>query len=264
MVVVHKSRIGVATVLAAACIPGARAWISTSQSRYGATIEGIQNETLGLEMTTPIPSQMERQMALGYLWSLPVDSASDRGLGGSITWAIDDKVCNDLLPLFNEKFWFFSFINCLTLHSTLHRAFNTWAMNSKHIKFTEVTKACRDTKQMHENCTFAEIWVTTMKSSVSNSTNYREAANAKQTAPSNFPTDFRSTNGLGRFRVFHTHQTPRPVTEIQRGTMSFQTEDICWYVDSKFCANWHAFKQLTPDNPQIMFTVRLPAMRRCA
>ena len=271
----HPS-LGCLASLLAVSLPGVRAWVSTSQARYGASIELIQDESLGLDAITPAGVHQQQQMSLGYLWSLPADSSDDRGLGGSITWAFDEKICDDILPLFNEKFWGISFVNCQTIKASIHRAFETWAMNSKHIKFTDVSSICKKTGQLRESCTHAEVWVTVLnKSKTTTLTEYQEAASARQTWPLSYQTDFRSTNGQTPYRQFGTYQTPRPVAEIQRGVVAFQSQNICWYLDSMFCANWHAFKKLAGDNnpnamkvvshqPAVTQPVHLPFMKQAS
>ena len=161
--------------MVASLIGGASGWVSTSQARFGATISGIKNEMKGT-INYPV------QQSLGYLWSLPTDSQSDRGLGQSITWAWDDTLC-DLLSM-EEDFWEMSFIGCEEIRASMHRAFQSWSMNHKHISFTEVTEDCKKLGQLREGC--AEIWVTALDSSdptygAATSNNGTEAA---QSAPS--------------------------------------------------------------------------------
>ena len=82
----------------------ASAWISTSQARFGLSIEAIYNETsLG-------KSEGEPTTSLGYLWSLPHASRDPLGLGGSITWQWDERLCDVLT--FKESFWNIPFGSC--------------------------------------------------------------------------------------------------------------------------------------------------------
>lgn len=224
-----------------------RPWISTSQSRFGATISGIYNESLGMDLATPL--SIARQQSLGYLWSLPYDPIDTRGLGGSVTWAWDESLCERMLPLIKDDFWAIQLVNCATMKETMHRAFDTWAMNHRHIKFTDVSDRCAEAGQLNKNCTIAEIWVTFDESDT-----YIEPAYSMQTAPEDFPTDFRATNGERPTRFFSaggfSHPVYRPVAEVQRATIAFQTRDICWYLDSKFCEAWHRSKGFGSENSQ--------------
>ena len=65
----------------------AQAWTSLSQARFGVHHSSIANELRGVVDQTYTPQQ-----ALGYLWTLPADPLSDRGLGGGIAFAWDPKL----------------------------------------------------------------------------------------------------------------------------------------------------------------------------
>ena len=238
------------------CATCANAWVSTSQALFGATIDGIYNESIGKDLGLPL--NIARQQSLGYLWTLPSDPLETRGLGASITWAWDESLCARLLPQMKENFWGVSLVTCAAVKASMHRAFATWSVNHRHIKFTEVTDLCKKTGQLHENCTHAEIWVTFLRPATATASGL-EVSNAQQTAPRNFPTDFRATNGLGRFRQVGPYTVARPVAEIQRATISFRTNDVCWYLDSEFCSAWHSFKNIGGPNPNVMYVVRKAA-----
>ena len=66
-------------------------WITITQARYGTSIERIRNESRGINIGSP-------DKTLGHLWSLPVNGFDQKGLGGSITWAWDSRMCAQLLP----------------------------------------------------------------------------------------------------------------------------------------------------------------------
>ena len=95
-----KSSLGAAlrTLLALGLPPFASAWISTSQARFGLTIEHIYNESLGQSAGHP-------QHSLGYLWSQPGSTAEVWGLGGSITWQWDKRLCSRSGLKVEENFW---------------------------------------------------------------------------------------------------------------------------------------------------------------
>ena len=69
-------------LLLGALVPRSSAWLTTSQARYGAELEEIQASFFAA-------SQKSADRSLGWLWSAPNDARSNRGLGGSITWAWD-------------------------------------------------------------------------------------------------------------------------------------------------------------------------------
>lgn len=82
--------------------------------------------------------------------------------------------------------------------------------NHPQIKFTEVTDLCRDTGQLHEGCTFAEVWVTSL-----NRTNVVASTTGGVQAAVAFPrvevtTDFVLTNGeRPMFEVNHAGSSVR-------------------------------------------------------
>ena len=79
---------------------GSLAWSTKSQTNLGVTVEAIQNQMAG-GPKTPVPYG-----ELGYLWNLIPNPETEedalRGLGGGITWAFDDNLCDSLLPRFKE------------------------------------------------------------------------------------------------------------------------------------------------------------------
>ena len=150
---------------------------------------------------------------LGYLWNLVPDFALPtenatlrailqmRGLGGGITWAWDDHLCDKLLPIFSEDIPMFpSLVDCPALKAAVARAFNAWSANNRWLRFQDVTEECRrlgmnfysedhrgplpdnrrvsDLFGFHGGCPLAEIWVTDLKST---SNAYEEVAVATAT-----------------------------------------------------------------------------------
>ena len=212
----------------------AQAWISTSQARFGATIAEIYNESIGLR------SGDNPQKSLGYLWTQPQglvnNLVSTRGLGGSITWASDERLCSELSPLFQDTFWTMPLVSCDSIKASLTSAFETWEMNSRYVKFTDVTAQCHAHGHSRGGCPYAEIWVASMAGSgVASST--PDPALARQTP--DFTTSFRLTNGLSP-----VGSLPQQVAEVVSGGLSFRTNDICYYQDSEFCSVFHQYKQV--------------------
>ena len=91
-------------------------WISTSQSRYAASLEDITAATRGL-------STANAYRSLGWLFNAPADPLDTSGFGGSLTWALDPAVCDNILPHVRETFWTMSFVGCEDLALSMRRAF---------------------------------------------------------------------------------------------------------------------------------------------
>lgn len=223
-----------ATALLLAClVRPAHAWITVSQSQFGTTIDHIQNESAGIDLGHPT-------LSLGHLWTMPLHVGDATGLGGTITWAWDSELCDALLPSFQEDFWFISLVSCASLRASVHRALDTWSMNSPHVKFTDVTAKC-DAAGLHAaTCPHAELAFA--------------LAGANQTAPSTsvpqtiLSTSFRYTNGRLPFRAFgvpgkpYYYEVSRPVPSTIGGSIAYR-DDVCWYADSQFCAPMHEWKR---------------------
>ena len=139
------------SVLMAALLPTAMAWITISQNFRGATSEAIRRQLHG-----------EDPMAvsdLSYIWTMPEDTTSSRGLGRGISWAWDRQLCDDLLPQFNENFFFGSFVTCFDLRAAMHRGFASWAAHHSSIHFVDVTEDCERMNMPVSNCSLVEVWV---------------------------------------------------------------------------------------------------------
>ena len=257
--------------------PGVWSWVTISQSRFGAQLEAIR-----ALQKQPVDGQADPyadvhiQQTLGYLWSQPSDPSSHRGLGGGITWAWDPNLCDALLPTFKEDFFFVPFVTCPSLKSAMHRAFASWSDNSAALSFNDVTAECEklsQTGRAEQDCPLAELWVTfigheaspgdlsgqadrlTTASSLSVevteslSDGSLPAAMAEPDATAS--AHFRYTNGAT--------PTRRQVVETVSGTLSFNT-DLCWYLDSTFCYQFHSVKGLVSDKltpSQILLVARL-------
>lgn len=232
-----------------AFLPGVFSWISVSQSKYGVTIEHIYNESLGHDVGKPQDSLGSEVTSLGYLWHLPPAAGDDTGLGGSITWAWDDAMCDTLLPAMRENFWFISFVSCASLRASAHRAFDTWSMNSHLIKFTDVTAQCRAKGLPAANCPDAEVVLTSIPEGVE----YDDPEPVAASRTVVLSARFHSTSGQLPFKAFGTPGTPyyfpvgRPVPSVVGGTISFNTRSACWYADSQFCGPLHAYKRWMRD-----------------
>ena len=223
-----------ADVLLLLMLPSAMGWVTISASSYGASLENFIALQDGLYSGPALQT-------LGWLWHFPSDAAQTRGLGGSITWAWDDTLCPKLQPRFPEDLFFAPLVQCHDLKAAMHRAFDSWAANHRLISFVDVTEECRTLHGAvtHEaGCDLAEVWVTARE--------YDASAQGDSIAALATPTptvvdDFRSTSGL----VAGTS-----VVETVGGTIEFTYQrahggDMCWYLDSAFCNQFHRLKALS-------------------
>lgn len=228
------------------------AWITLTQARFGVRAEKIYNESIGIGVADP-------QATLGYLWAQPGLAREDRGLGSSITWAWDENLCDLIVPRFEEHFWAIPLVSCASVKASVHRAFDTWAMNSRFLKFTDVSERCIAEGYTGEpTCPFAEIWVTPLNRSRMPALD-SDPIVSKPIAV--FTTDFRGTNGKVPTRTWVTNSTTiitgnttttlietdsetRRVIETVGGIISLRTGKgkVCWYLDSGFCRPFHTWK----------------------
>ena len=132
---------------------------------------------------------------LGYLWTYPANVDDDNGLGGGITYAFNPKLCDKLNKVNTEDTFLFTLVNCDSFKSSIASAFNTWAGNSRHLKFVDVSLECdaleknfgppTDPRQTHKyphgGCPLAEIWITSMGTAASRRS-LAETANASTSA----------------------------------------------------------------------------------
>jgi len=202
-----------------------------SQARFGISIEHIHNESLGQGLTTP-------QLSLGYLWTQPAASNDPTGLGGSITWQWDERLCDTLV--FDENFWAIPLVSCASVKASMHRAFDTWASNSRHVKFTDVSDQCAAEGYATTRCPHAEIWVTSIGSL--DNVDHVIAPLVSMQDPS-FTYSFRFTNGQRHTRLLDSGaEVAQQMVGVTGGTLAFQTDGFCWYLDSEFCGSFHRFK----------------------
>lgn len=244
-------------VVSLAFAPIAHGWISISQSHFGAEPKDIAQSMRGV-----IPAGTNAQTLLGYIWSMPADPLSDRGLGGGIAYAWDPELCAKLAPLFREDLILFNFVGCADFKAALFRAFDTWAAHHKLISFHDVTSACLDlghgaSSASMRACPLHEVYVTSIES---DGTSSGMAATGEEAATS-IPTqrltaDFRFTNGATPFSLEGSppRRVPRAMIETYKGEIQIST-NICWYLDSYFCAAFHSLKHASsPRTVHLSFT----------
>ena len=116
----------------------ASCWILTAQDLYGTSLEQIREQLRGR------PNQLNPQVQLGSIWSLPVEGVTDPswGLGGGITWAWDPELCEPLMKRFSESLAWFALVTCADAKAAVDRAFARWAGNNRLIHFADVSEEC--------------------------------------------------------------------------------------------------------------------------
>lgn len=222
--------------------PPADAWVSTSQARFGLTIEQLQAESRGI--TDGIP-----QYSLGYLWNQPPTTDNARGLGKSISWQWDNRLCDELKV--EENFWGIPLSSCASLKASMHRAFDAWAQNSRHIKFTEVSDFCAAIGYSRTRCPHAEIFVTSFAGLNHSDIDEADGPPIVSMQLPEHTEQFRFTNGEFPFRTLgsgvngsNVQEVRRMVTEVTGATIAFRTQGLCWYLDTEFCSGFHDWKQI--------------------
>ncbi len=156
------------SVAMAALLPTAMAWITISQNFRGAMSEAIRRQLHGED---PVAVS-----DLSYIWTMPEDTTSSRGLGRGISWAWDRQLCDELLPQFNENFFFGSFVTCFDLRAAMHRGFASWAAHHSSIHFVDVTEDCERMNMPVSNCSLVEVWVHVLEAENNGPSNELEAA----------------------------------------------------------------------------------------
>ena len=131
-------------------------WTTISQTAGGVLLANIQH---GQRPNSSYPEYSQR---LGYLWSLPDEPSSTRGLGGGISWGWDPSLCSALLPGFGEDLGFYPYVGCHELVAAMHRAFASWADNHAQINFIDVTSECVRIGYSNASCPLAELWIDSM------------------------------------------------------------------------------------------------------
>lgn len=189
--------------------------------------------------------------ALGFLWQLPEEARSSRGLGSGITWAWDDTLCDAIQPLFSEDLFFAPLVRCFDLKAAMHRAFDSWAANHRFISFVDVSEECRQQDgAVTRACDLAELFVTARPPAQTGSL---EAATATPSVRENSE-GFRYTSGavaqywdasVGAFRALKVLETVGGV--IAFGGRRADGDHLCWYLDSTFCARFHRLKAYYSD-----------------
>ena len=178
--------------------------------------------------------------ALGYpkfsfTWDFPENASDPSGFGGSLTYAVSNRFCDELLPHFGERSELagFDFVNCKLLRAALNRAFHTWSDNHVHLSFTDVTHTCdMDAADVRADCGVEVLIDVTSDPKRNVGASGDKAAYVTHrsdwaSAPDVLGRPLRSPSGI-------EHDT----YVVQYADVFFSTE-ICWYLDSTFCSSFH-------------------------
>ena len=263
-----------------ACSAG---FVTISQSYRGSHPSQLAATQRGVNVSNA-------QQSLGFLWHSPEASNESRGLGMGITWAWDGALCPKLLPRFKEDFFFVEFLTCKDLKAAMHRAFASWAQNHPLINFVEVTEECKKWHTLDQACPLAEIWVTHLRDggggesqqtveglTSSDGASVVEAltegerdpetgalsneASSGATAATALPTvnytySFRYTNGATPFEEVDGATFARRVIETHHAVLSFNVDQLCWYLDSTWCHHFHSLKPLVGGAATLLLIIR--------
>eukprot|EP00965_Chrysotila_dentata_P223859 6193833-Pleurochrysis_carterae.AAC.2 len=99
------------------CSAPTAGWTTISAANFGTTLKTTQEQMAGVCEEC----QRDPMRGLGYIWTFPESPNDDTGLGGGITYALDPKLCDDMLPRFMEDIWFIPFLNCGDLEDAFTR-----------------------------------------------------------------------------------------------------------------------------------------------
>ena len=242
----------------------AASWISVSQAKYGAQLDDLAKATYGT-------SRASAFRTLGWLWTFPRDPLDTRGLGGSITWALDPSMCAHLMPRMREGYWTQTFVGCPMIKASIQRALDAWAINHHFISFTDVSAQCDEeaargggglaamgapawdnafAPPLRTSCSHAELYVTARANqSEPFSDGYdRDGGDAvaEAIAYPRLSNTFRFTNGETPYLVFGQTQLARQVVEVTGGRIELDASPgTCYYLDHRFCAPFNAMKRAT-------------------
>ena len=110
-----------------------------------------------------------------------------------------------------------SFVDCEDVRAALHRAFDTWAMNHKYVKFTDVTNECAKQGHLDESCPLAEVWVTYLNSSASTYGGLASTSDSRDAAQAvpfpTYSTSFQYSNSRSPIVQIGNNFIPRQVIE---------------------------------------------------
>ena len=181
-----------------------------------------------------------------YRWDAPIESTSDDGLGGGISWALQGGFCDAILPRFKAE-RMGNLVDCEAVTEAVVRGFGTWASNHRRLTFHDLTHECAASVAIHvanatdteaallaataAECGGIEVSITAGAPLVANHS--RRAA-----VVYNMPRDRASWRSGTRSTAGVLDEDSRAI-ELSR--MHFNTE-LCWYLDNSFCYGFHGME----------------------
>ena len=170
-------------------------------------------------------------------WDTPASSTSASGMGGGLSYIIEDGLCETLLPLFPEAL----FVDCHAIHDSIRRAMNVWHSNHPSLvafrNVTSSTAACAPPTSIDLNTTACpwELYIGTADGATYPSLaayvlNYGTRATTNNPNAPWYNEPVRSPNNM----VF------TGIEIIKRSELRIQTH-VCFFLDQTFC---HGFQHL--------------------
>ena len=134
-------------------------------------------------------------------------------------------------------FAYFEFVSCRYLRAALSRAFTAWSANHPYIKFIDKSAECDAANstwdELSTSCPGVELLIdTTTEDAKQNRTN-EAVAHIEYTSARGVP---RSPNGQEHTST-RTADGQTEITDFARIKFSARP---CWYLDTTFCASFHA------------------------
>lgn len=162
------------------------------------------------------------------------------GLAGGITFALHKDFCTKLLPLFPEEnpsgaAQETTFLTCENLRDVVKRSLDTWAINHRSIYFTDVTELCKE-ETSFSSCPHAEIFI------VSNDLPPSSGGDRAAVAQPTF-TSGRVYTTAGQ-RIDNGYEINSAVITVRTPA---DKDELCWYLDSTFCFQFHRWQDAEVD-----------------
>ena len=169
------------------------------------------------------PEEVQARLgALSGLW----DHHPRNGLSsGTISYVMDRRLCDVLLPRFNEDALFVSFFTCDELRASVRRAAASWGVSHPLLQFVDISRDC--SREDPVRCGQPDVWITT---------------GDNITSDHDGVVSIRRSYNLSRsFTLSNGRDVSIPTYAASFTSISFDAE-ACWYLDATFCSYFHALK----------------------
>lgn len=263
--------------VAAALVGSAAGWVTIAQESNGAQYGMIARAMNGT--WTPAEAANTPSIQLfGRIWHMPESDEDMAGLGGGIAYAWDPTLCDNIMPKFRESLFFYDkFIDCGQIKQTFARALQAWSRNHRYIKFVDVTAECEkhyslaprfvtfDSPRAVE-CPLVEMWVTHVGAEealndlgINKTTTGDDSAGGFPVALAEGHDNYaRFRPHGGGFRMTNGVELPDTTVERYGANLKFGVGgDVCWYLDSSFCARFHEWKQYAASSSEVVMVLNL-------